>query len=80
MWVLIIVTFAVNDPPGRDYVPVVQIQEFTSEERCVAAKDWLSAQLGTEVVKMNRILADKVSAGEVRDFVAIRFSADCKSK
>ena len=48
--------------------------------RCVAAKDWLSAQLGTEAVKMNKILADKVSIGDVGDVVAIRFSADSKPK
>ena len=56
------------------------MQEFTSEQRCVAAKEWLSAQLGTEVANMNKILADRATAGEVRDFVAIRFSADCKPK
>jgi len=80
MWVLIIVTFAVNDPPGRDYVPVVQMQEFTSEQTCVAAKEWISSQLGAEVAKMNKILADRLVAGEVKDFVAIRFSVDCKPK
>jgi hypothetical protein len=80
MWVLIIVTFAINDPPSRGYVPVVQMQEFTSEQRCVAAKEWISARLGTEVADMNKILAERTIAGEVRDFVAVRFSADCKPK
>jgi len=56
------------------------MQEFTSEQRCVAAKEWISARLGTEVADMNKILAERMIAGEVRDFVAIRFSADCKPK
>lgn len=80
MWVLVIVTFAINDPPSSGFAPVIRTQEFTTEERCLAAKDWVAAQLGNEVTNMNKILADKANVGEVRDFVGIRFSADCKPK
>jgi hypothetical protein len=80
VWVLIIVAFAINDPPSSAYAPVIRTLEFTTEERCLAAKDWVSEQLGNEVASMNKILADKAKVGEVREFVAVRFSADCKLK
>ena len=80
MWVLIILAFAINDPPGTGFWPVIQTHEFSTEQTCLAAKDWVLNQLGPDVMNMNKILQDKSKIGEVRDFVAVRLSADCKPK
>ena len=38
MWALILVTFAVADPPNAKFNPVYFSQEYSSQERCEAAK------------------------------------------
>src|SRR5262245_18653052 len=80
MWLLMIVKFAINDPPSVGYRPVVRFQDFTTQEKCLAVKEWISSQLGAEVEKMNKVLKDKVAIGEVKDFVAVRFSAECQQR
>ena len=41
MWALILVTFAVADPPNARFNPVYFSQEYSSQERCEAAKSGL---------------------------------------
>jgi len=67
MWALILVTFAVADPPNARFNPVYFSQEYSSQERCEGAKSELGRIFVAKVEGLNRILADKEIAGEVRN-------------
>ena len=80
MWALILVTFAVADPPNARFNPVFFSQEYSSEERCEAAKSELRRSFVAKVEGLNRILMDKENAGEVRDYERIHVEIICTQK
>ena len=80
MWALILVTFAVADPPNARFNPVYFSQEHSSRERCEAAKSELGRIFVEKVDGLNRILADKEDAGEVRDYERIHVEIICTQK
>jgi hypothetical protein len=80
MWALILVTFAVADPPNARFNPVYFSQEYSSQERCEAAKSELRRSFVEKVDGLNRILADKEDAGEVRDYERIHVEIVCTQK
>ena len=80
MWALILVTFAVADPPNARFNPVYFSQEYSSQERCEAAKSELRRIFVEKVEGLNRILADKENAGEVRDHERIHVEIICTAK
>ena len=77
MWALILVTFAVADPPNARFNPVFFSQEYSSQERCEAAKSELRRSFVDRVEALNRILADKGNAGEVRQYERIHVEILC---
>jgi hypothetical protein len=80
MWALILVTFAVADPPNARFNPVYFSQEYSSEERCEGAKSELGRIFVEKVDGLNRILADKEVAGEVRNHERIHVEIICTPK
>ena len=78
MWALILVTFAVADPPNARFNPVFFSEEYSSQERCEAAKSELRRSFVEKVDGLNRILADKEDAGEVRDYERIHVEIICE--
>jgi hypothetical protein len=80
MWALIIVTFAVANPPNSKYNPVYFSHDYTSKETCEAAKSALDRGFVHQVDTMNRILAEKASAGEARDYERLYVEIICTQK
>jgi hypothetical protein len=80
MWALILVTFAAADPPNARFNPVFFSQEYSSQERCEAAKSELRRTFVEKVEGLNRVLADKENAGEVRDYERIHVEITCTQK
>jgi hypothetical protein len=80
MWALIIVTFAVTDPPNSRYSPVYFSHEYSSKERCEAAKSALHQGFVTQVEALNRIMSEKVIAGEARDYERLYIEIICTQK
>jgi len=80
MWALILVTFAVADPPNARFNPVYFSQEYSSQERCEAAKSELRRIFVEKIEGLNRILADKENAGEVRNHERIHVEIVCTQK
>jgi len=80
MWALILVTFAVADPPNARFNPAYFSQEYSSRERCEGAKSELGRIFVEKVEGLNRILADKEIAGEVRSHERIHVEMICTQK
>jgi hypothetical protein len=80
MWALILVSFAVADPPNARFNPTYFSQEYSSQERCEAAKSELRRSFVEKIEGLNRILADKEDAGEVRDYERIHVEMICTQK
>jgi len=80
MWVLIIVTFAATNPPNLRYSPTLFSQEYSSKEKCEAARATLSEGLLAQVEVLNRVMAEKFSLGEVRDYETIFMQIICTEK
>jgi hypothetical protein len=55
MWALILVTFAVADPLNARFNPVFFSQEYSSQERCEAAKSELRKSFVEKVEGLNRV-------------------------
>jgi hypothetical protein len=80
MWILLITVMAVTSPPNRNFQPSLLFQEFTSEEHCLAAKVRLEEGFGSEIGKLNKLLVDQTTSGEVRDYERIFFGLECLIK
>ncbi len=55
MWVLMIVTFAATNPPNLNYSPTIFSQEYSSKEKCEAARATLHAGFLAQVEALNRM-------------------------
>ena len=64
----------------RKFNPVYFSQEYSSKERCEAAKSELRRGFAEKVEGLNRILTDKENAGEVRDYERIHVEIICTQK
>jgi hypothetical protein len=80
MWTLIIVTFAVSDPPNLRYNPIYFSHDFSSKEKCEAAKSALQQRFVAHVEDLNRIMENKAVAGEVRDYERLHVEIICTEK
>ena len=60
--------------------PVYFSQEYSSQERCEAAKSELRRGFVEKVDRLNHILTDKENAGEVRDYERIHVEIICTQK
>ena len=80
MWALILVPFAVADPPNARFNPVYFSQEYSSQARCEGAKSELGRIFVEKVEGLNRILADKEVAGEVRNHERLHVEIICTPK
>jgi hypothetical protein len=80
MWVLIVVTFATTNPPNLRYSPTLFSQEYSSKEKCESARATLSGVLHPQVEILNRVMEEKFSLGEVRNFESIFLEIICTEK
>lgn len=80
MWILLITIMAVASPPNRNLQPSLVFQDFTSEEHCLAAKEKIEAGFGSEIGKLNKLLVDHTTSGEVRNYERIFFGVECLIK
>ena len=80
MWVLIIVTFAATNPPNLRYSPTLFSQEYSSRDKCEAARGTLNEGLLAQVEVLNRVMAEKFSLGEVRNYETIFMQIICTEK
>jgi hypothetical protein len=80
MWVLMILTFAATNPPNLNYSPTIFSQEYSSKEKCEAAKATLQAGFLAQVEALNRIMTEKFQMGEVRNYESIFLQIICTEK
>jgi hypothetical protein len=77
MWILLTTVMVVTSLPNRNFQPSLVFQEFTSEEHCLAGKEKLEKGFGSEIEKLNMLLVDHKTSGEVRNYERIIFSVEC---
>jgi hypothetical protein len=80
MWVLMIVTFAATNPPNLRYSPTIFSQEYSSKEKCEAARATLHGGFLAQVETLNRVMADKFTSGEARNYETIYIQIVCTEK
>lgn len=80
MWVLMIVTFAATNPPNLNYSPMLFSQEYSSKEKCEAARAILNGGFLAQVETLNRVMADKAHSGESREYETTYIQVACTEK
>jgi len=53
MWILLLVSVAIADPPHSRYSPAFHSAEFSTRESCESAKAALETSFGSEIKKLN---------------------------
>lgn len=80
MWVLIIVTFAATNPPNLRYNPTLFSQEYSSKEKCEAARATLHGGFLAKVEALNQIMMEKFQIGEARSYESLYLEIICTEK
>jgi hypothetical protein len=80
MWVLILVSVAVSDPPHSKFSPAFHSTEFLTRESCEGAKAALEGTFGSDLNKLNEIIASHVAMGQARPYERLLFQSLCVPK
>jgi hypothetical protein len=62
------------------YSPTIFSQEYSSKEKCEAARATLHGGFLAQVETLNRVMADKFTSGEARNYETIYIQIVCTEK
>jgi hypothetical protein len=81
MWILLFVLSHHSVPPGEvKFAPTIVMQEFSSRERCEAAKSFILAAFGDDPAKMTEELQRRYSTGDLGSRQKVILKARCTRK
>ncbi len=80
MWILILVSVAVADPPHSRYSPAFHSAEFSTRESCEGAKAALESAFGSDIKKLNEVIERQASVGQARAYERLLFQSICVPK
>ena len=69
-----------TNPPNLKHSPTIFSQEYSSKEKCEAARATLDAGFLAQVEALNRIMTEKFQMGEVRNYESIYLQISCTEK
>ena len=80
MWILILVSAAISDPPHSRYSPAFHSVEFSTRESCEGAKAALESAFGSEIQKLNEVIESSASVGQARSYERLLLQSICVPK
>jgi hypothetical protein len=80
MWVLLLVSVAIADPPHSRYYPAFHSAEFSTRESCESAKAALESTFGTDIKKLNDVIESQAGVGQARAYERLLFHSLCVPK
>ena len=80
MWILLLVSAAIADPPHSRYSPAFHSAEFSTRESCESAKAALETSFGSEIKKLNELIQSQASVGQARAYERLLFQSLCVPK
>ncbi len=80
MWILILFSVAIADPPHSRYSPAFHSAEFSTRASCESAKAALESTFGSDVKKLNEVIESQASVGQARAYERLLFQSLCVPK
>jgi hypothetical protein len=80
MWVLLLISVAIADPPHSKFRPAFHSAEFSTRESCESAKAILEKSFGSDINKLNAIIENQASVGQARSYERLVFQTVCVPK
>ncbi len=80
MWVLLLVSVAIADPPHSRFAPAFHSAEFSSRESCEGAKAVLEKSFGSDMGKLNAVIENQANVGQARTYERVVFQTFCVPK
>jgi hypothetical protein len=80
MWILLLVSVAIGDPPHSKYFPAFHSAEFSTRESCESAKAVLEGAFGSDIKKLNEVIESQASVGQARAYERLLFQTFCVPK
>jgi hypothetical protein len=80
MWILLLVSVAIADPPHSRYYPAFHSAEFSTRESCESAKAALANTFGSDIKKLNEAIESQASVGQARAYERLLFHSLCVPK
>jgi len=80
MWILLLVSVAIADPPHSRFAPAFHSAEFSTRESCENAKAVLEKSFGSDLNKLNAVIESSGSVGQARSYERLLFQTFCVPK
>jgi hypothetical protein len=80
MWILLLVSVAIADPPHSKFYPAFHSAEFSTRESCENAKAVLEQSFGSDINKLNVVIENQASVGQARSYERLLFQTICVPK
>jgi hypothetical protein len=80
MWVLLLVSVAIADPPHSRFAPAFHSAEFSTRDTCESAKAALEKSFGSDLNKLNAVIENQASVGQARSYERLLFQTLCVPK
>ena len=80
MWILLLVSVAIADPPHSRYYPAFHSTEFLTRESCESAKAALESTFGSDIKKLNEVIESQAGVGQARVYERLLFHSLCVPK
>jgi hypothetical protein len=80
MWILLLLSIAIADPPHSRYSPAIHSAEFSTRESCENAKTVLDNSFGANISKLNEVIESQAGVGQARPYERLLFQSLCVPK
>jgi hypothetical protein len=80
MWVMILVSVAIADPPHSKFSPAFHSAEFSTRESCESARVALDKSFGAHISKLNQVIESQATVGQARPYERLLFYSLCTPK
>jgi hypothetical protein len=80
MWVMILVSVAIGDPPHSKFSPAFHSAEFSTRESCESARAALDSSFGAHISKLNQVIESQATVGQARAYERLLFHSLCTPK
>ncbi len=80
MWVLLLLSVAIADPPHSRFSPAFHSAEFSTRESCESAKAALESSFGSDIKKLNEVIENQARVGQARSYERLMFQTLCVPK
>jgi hypothetical protein len=80
MWVLLLLSVAIADPPHSRFSPAFHSAEFSTRESCENAKAALDRSFGESISKLNQVIESQATVGQARPYERLLFQSLCTAK